>query len=128
MACPECCTAALTQGCAAGNSFESCLVAVVVPAKDELVAWAKAADLPTDDFAALCATPEAQAHILSELKAQAKESKLRGFEVVKAVHLDTEEFNIEHDLITPTFKLRRPQLLAYYKDKVDAMYHNLKTA
>lgn len=112
----------------AGNSFESCLVCVVVPNKEKLTDWAKAEGLAAEDFAATCAAPEAQAHILAAVQAQGKASKLKGFEIVKAVHLDTTEFNIDNDLITPTFKLRRPQLLAYYKDQVDSMYQKLKTA
>lgn len=90
--------------------------------------WAKSSGIASEDFDAVCATPEANAHVLSALQAQGKLSKLKGFEIVKAVHLETVEFSMENDLITPTFKLRRPQLLAYYKEKVDAAYQKLKTA
>ena len=100
----------------------------MVPNKEKLLEWAKSNGHESEDFAALCATPEANAHVLSALQAQGKLSKLKGFEVVKAVHLDTVEFSMENDLITPTFKLRRPQLLAWYKDKVDAAYKKLKVA
>jgi long-chain acyl-CoA synthetase len=111
----------------AGNSFESSLVAVVVPKADALEAWAKHhSHAAPGDFAALCASPEARAHVLADLKAQAKASKLRGFEFIKGVHLETEEFSVEDDTLTPTFKLRRPQLLARYKAEVDRMYAAIK--
>lgn len=41
--------------------------------------------------------------------------QLRGFEMLKAVYLEPNLFDMERDLITPTFKLKRPQLLKYYK-------------
>jgi long-chain acyl-CoA synthetase len=106
----------------AGNSFESTLVAIVVPHQAHLEAWAKHAGLASPDFPALCKNPEAIAHVLAVLKEQAKASKLRGFEFVKGVTLDAEEFSVENDTLTPTFKLRRPQLLARYKADVDRMY------
>ncbi|KAL6986398.1 Long chain acyl-CoA synthetase 4 [Sarracenia purpurea var. burkii] len=42
---------------------------------------------------------------------------LKGFEVVKAVHLDPVPFDTDRDLISPTFKKKRPQLLKYYQGK-----------
>jgi len=43
---------------------------------------------------------------------------LKGFEFIKAVHLDPVPFDMERDLITPTYKKKRPQLLKYYQVKV----------
>jgi long-chain acyl-CoA synthetase len=110
----------------AGNSFESTLVAVVVPKEDALKEWAKSRSLPADDFAALCKAPEAKQFILQALVEQAKLSKLRGFEFIKNVHLDAEEFSVDNGCVTPTFKLRRPQLKERYNSVIDAMYKALK--
>lgn len=35
--------------------------------------------------------------------------------MLRAVHLEPNPFDIERELVTPTFKLKRPQLLNYYK-------------
>ena len=41
--------------------------------------------------------------------------QIKGFEFVKGVHLDPQPFDVERDLSTPTYKLKRPQLLKYYQ-------------
>ncbi|KAL9414977.1 hypothetical protein AB3S75_043281 [Citrus x aurantiifolia] len=109
-----------------GNSFESFLVAVVVPDRKALEDWAVNHLHEAVDFKSLCENPEARKYVLDELNSTAQKHKLRGFEMLKAVHLEPTPFDIEKDLITPTFKLKRPQLLKYYKDKIDQLYSEAK--
>jgi len=40
---------------------------------------------------------------------------LKGFEIIKDVHLEPVAFDMERDLLTPTYKKKRPQLLKYYQ-------------
>ncbi|KAL2946323.1 hypothetical protein AAZX31_20G007200 [Glycine max] len=110
-----------------GNSFESFLVAVVVPERKAIEDWAKEHNL-TDDFKSLCDNLKARKHILDELNSTGQKHQLRGFELLKAIHLEPNPFDIERDLITPTFKLKRPQLLKYYKDHIDQLYKEAKGA
>ncbi|GAB2293138.1 Long chain acyl-CoA synthetase 4 [Dionaea muscipula] len=104
-----------------GNSFQSFLVAVVTPNQQALEAWAEGHGL-RGDFIALCENPKSKEFIISELNKIGKEKKLKGFEFIKAVHLDPVPFDIERDLLTPTFKKKRPQLLKYYQNVIDEMY------
>ncbi|GBG62926.1 hypothetical protein CBR_g34297 [Chara braunii] len=108
-----------------GNSFESVLVAVAVPKESALLAWAASAGIE-GDYEALCAKAEASKWILQQLTEVGKRGKLKGYELVKTVHLDHRPFDMERDLLTPTFKKKRPQLLKYYKAEVDAMYAEVK--
>ncbi|BAF28460.1 probable CoA ligase CCL6 [Oryza sativa Japonica Group] len=108
-----------------GNSFESFLVAVVVPEKQAIEDWA-AQNNKTGNFAELCNDPKARMYIQDELNKTGKRLGLRGFEMLKAIHLETTPFSIEKDLVTPTFKLKRPQLLKYYKDCIDQLYKDAK--
>ncbi|KAI4315525.1 hypothetical protein L6164_028323 [Bauhinia variegata] len=104
-----------------GNSFESFLVAVVNPNKQVLESWAGENDI-TGDFNSFCANARAKDFILGELTKTAKEKKLKGFEFIKAIHIDPVPFDIERDLITPTYKKKRPQLLKHYQNAIDNMY------
>ncbi|KAK4789331.1 hypothetical protein SAY86_020650 [Trapa natans] len=111
-----------------GNSFESFLVAVVVPDKTALEEWAASSSVEAGDFPSLCQNLKAREFVLDELNKTAREHKLRGFEMLKAVYLEPNLFDMGRDLITPTFKLKRPQLLKYYKDCIDLLYKEAKEA
>ncbi|TKY71024.1 Long chain acyl-CoA synthetase 4 [Spatholobus suberectus] len=104
-----------------GNSFEAFLVAVVNPSKQALEHWAQENGISMD-FNSLCEDSRAKSYILEELSKIAKEKKLKGFEFIKGVHLDPVPFDMERDLITPTYKKKRPQLLKYYQNAIDNMY------
>ncbi|KAL3652774.1 Long chain acyl-CoA synthetase 4 [Castilleja foliolosa] len=108
-----------------GNSFESCLVAVINPNQQAVERWAEQNGL-SGDFNALTENPKVKEYFVGELSRIAKEKKLKGFEFVRAVHLDPVPFDMERDLITPTFKKKRPQMLKYYQNVIDNMYKSVK--
>jgi len=111
-----------------GNSFLPMLVAVITPDFPALVATAQAEGWYVDDKVALVKKPEAIKLIMKEIEAESKASALKSFEVPKKCILEGEinelaqGFSIENDCLTPTFKLKRPQLLKRYKAQVDEMY------
>ncbi|KAI3522482.1 hypothetical protein L1887_00299 [Cichorium endivia] len=107
-----------------GNSFESFLVAVVIPNKHAVENWAVAHNL-SENFTSLCENPKTKEYILGELNKIGKDKKLKGFEFIKSVHLEPKPFDMDRDLLTPTFKKKRPQLLKYYQKTVDDMYKSL---
>jgi long-chain acyl-CoA synthetase len=108
-----------------GNSFESTLVAVCVPNQPALEEWAKSNGVE-GDFTAICKDPKAQAHIMAALNVTGKLKKVKGFEAIRGVILEPLPFDVERNLITPTFKLKRPQLLEFYKTQIDEIYANQK--
>ncbi|KAK3026600.1 hypothetical protein RJ639_041620, partial [Escallonia herrerae] len=97
-----------------GNSFESFLVAVANPNKEFLERWGKENGV-FGDFSTICDSQKAKAYILEELVKIGKEKKLKGFELIKAVYLDPIPFDMDRDLLTPTFKKKRAQFLKYYQ-------------
>ncbi|CAG9463780.1 unnamed protein product [Pedinophyceae sp. YPF-701] len=104
-----------------GNSFESFLVGVVVPTEAEIMAWAKKNGV-AGDYAAVCQSEEAKKHVLAKITATAKANGLKSFEQMKNIKLESTMFSVDNDLLTPTFKLKRPQLQKHYQADLDAMY------
>lgn len=108
-----------------GNSFESSLIAVVVPIEDKLRALA-GEHKHSGSFEELCSNKDVTKLVLNSLNATGKEGKLKGFEMVRAIRLETELFSVENDLMTPTFKLKRPQLQQKYQSEIDELYAKMK--
>lgn len=109
-----------------GNSFKSQLVAVVVPTVSALKAFAKERGIDASTSPAeLCKDSRCAEWVLAELTAVGKADKLKGFEMIKAVFVEPEAFSVEADLMTPSFKLKRPQLQKRYQKEIDAMYKAL---
>ena len=109
-----------------GDSFQSYLVAIVVPDEEPVRAWATTssniADAATLPFTELCNSDVLKDKILSEVQRTSELNGLHGFETVRDVFLESEIFNVGNDLITPTFKLKRPQLKNYYSNQIEEMY------
>ncbi|GLC68457.1 hypothetical protein PLESTF_000693600 [Pleodorina starrii] len=76
----------------------------------------------------LCRSPRVVAAVLQKLQEVGRASHLRGFEIVRAVHLVPEPFTPDNGLLTPTLKLRRPALLRRFRREVDEMYEQLAAA
>ncbi|XP_020700722.1 long chain acyl-CoA synthetase 6, peroxisomal isoform X1 [Dendrobium catenatum] len=108
-----------------GDSFNSCLVAIVAVEPDMLIAWAASKEIQYENLEQLCADPRARAAVLTEMDDVGKQAQLRGFEFAKAVTLVPEPFTVENGLLTPTFKVKRPQAKAYFAPAIADMYTEL---
>ena len=92
-------------------------------AQGEYVApWAKQKGFRGNTMHALCADPKVRQHILESMIQTGREAGLKGFEQVRAITLCDELFSVENNLITPTFKLKRPQAKERFQRDIAAMY------
>lgn len=129
-----------------GNSYKPKIVAVVVP--DAL--WIAGTVLKdTWDCKAMPATPDWLAAfakavesedvkkkitdlVMEDLKLNT--GKLKGFEKIAAIHCEfnldqlLQGFNVDNNCLTPSFKLKRPQLKARYMTELKALYTGLNLA
>ena len=123
-----CCEARfVAQAWVYGDSLQNAVVAVIVPDRDVLLAWANERGKPSD-WASLCADPEATRAVLQDLYKTARDRQLASFEIPRAIHLEADPFSVENDLLTPTFKLKRTEVRAKYRDVVTRLYASLATA
>lgn len=116
---------ALAQVFVHGDSLQACLVAVVVPDPDFLTNWAKRTLGLTGTYLDLCSRKEVKAAILEDMVRLGKESGLKSFEQVKAIHIHTELFSIENGLLTPTMKAKRNELRQCFRDQIDELYSQI---
>ena len=95
------------------------LVALIVPNAEWLKMFAQEKGL-TGNNAELVKKPEVKAEI--ERRIAKKNEHLAKYETIKKFELLAEEFSVENNMLTPTLKVRRKNVMAGYKNVIDAMY------
>ena len=107
-----------------GNSLRSALVAIVVPDRELTLKWDKSTQR---SFEEICQDDEFRAYILSEINKFSRSQKLlKGFEIPKAVFIESDPFSMDNELLTTTFKLKRFVAEKRYKETVAHLYAGLE--
>jgi len=89
-----------------------------------LTKWAADNGIP-GDIQSWIQNEKVKKAIMADIEKVGKEAKLQGFEFIKEVHLTTDTFTVDNDMMTPSFKLRRAQILKAYQKQVDEMYKKI---
>ena len=107
-----------------GDSFKSFLVAVVIPSEYHLRQALDARQIDNKDisFVKLCSMPEIKAVVFEEMQKVANESRLVGFEKIKNIYLDHENWTVDNGMLTPTMKLKRQVSMTKYMNAINEMY------
>ncbi|XP_001949298.1 long-chain-fatty-acid--CoA ligase 5 [Acyrthosiphon pisum] len=108
-----------------GESLKSCIIAIVVPMVDVIKTWAHENGI-SGTLSVLCANPEVKKLIMDDMTAWGKDGGLKSFEQVKDVYLHPDPFSVQNGLLTPTFKMKRPQVRSYFAPQIEDMYMKLK--
>ena len=94
--------------------------ALIVPRRTEIVRFADDNGIDATDYDALLAKEEIRGLIASEIES-ATADRAR-FEKVKTFSLLPESFTVQNKMLTPTFKLRRKNVIERYGNEIEAMY------
>ncbi|PWA03021.1 hypothetical protein BB558_000813 [Smittium angustum] len=112
-----------------GYSVKDYTVGIIVPDQETFVPWARnivkqeSGNGALIGFEDLAKNENVKKRLLKELDSFGRKSGLNGFEIVKAIHIETEPFDVEtNSLLTPTFKLKRFDAAKYYKKVIDSLY------
>lgn len=113
-----------------GDSLQSSLVAICVLDEDAISNWYNTTILGKKliqnnmkpSLKELCNHPELIQTIEVDIQRISKQNGLHGFEIPKAILLESEQFTPENGLTTPTFKVKRQQARDYYQRQIDEMY------
>ncbi|KAH9484154.1 Long chain acyl-CoA synthetase 6, peroxisomal [Psilocybe cubensis] len=110
------------------DGLQSFLIAVIVPDPVQfsgIVSSVTGNKVAPEDVAALaaaCKDSRVISHVESLLMKIGKQNGLKGFEIVKRVHLSLTMFSVENNTLTPTMKVRRKDAYNMYKKELDALY------
>lgn len=115
----------IAQAFVYGDSFQNFLVAIIVPDEERVLAWAQTKDKTQLSFADLCKMDTLREDLMADIARLSKENGLHGFETVKAVYVEPNQFTPENDLLTPSFKLKRHTARDYYEKEIADMYASL---
>lgn len=110
---------ALDQIWVYGNSSERYLVAVVYPNLNYFKGHYNVTDMNE-----LCNSKEMNKVILDQLTKLANDVQMKGYEKVKKIFLTNEPFSVENGMLTPSYKLKRHDLLKKYKNEIDKLYQS----
>ena len=94
-------------------------VALVIPDMASLRAWAAEQGLSADDDA-LLADSRTRALIRAEIDKYG--SDFKGYETIRDFVLSSEELTTANDMLTPTLKIKRRNVLAKYGPRLEALY------
>jgi len=101
------------------GDFKNYLVAIIIPEKEQAIAWANKNN-KTNDLKALVKDQDF-IKMIKEVTSKVN-AKLSVIENIRKFILIDEEFTIENDLMTPTMKVKRFKVKNIFGDRLEKLY------
>lgn len=110
-----------------GNSERDNLVACVVPDIPAAEEWGKQNGIP--ELQTIVKSDIFKQEVIKQLAEMRQKAGMKKYETIRNVMFDISElndlgqgFHVDNNLMTPSFKLKRPQLKQKYGERLDALY------
>mmetsp|Transcript_91175 Transcript_91175/g.263040 ORF Transcript_91175/g.263040 Transcript_91175/m.263040 type:complete len:682 (-) Transcript_91175:249-2294(-) len=107
-----------------GDSLQRELISIITVDPDAAKAWG-AKNGKGDDVGKLCKDEAFKKAVLDDLVRIGAQEKLQGFEIVKAIHLESALWEPGSEVLTPTFKLQRNKAQKKYESIIAELYRSL---
>uniref|UniRef100_F1KYL1 Long-chain-fatty-acid--CoA ligase n=1 Tax=Ascaris suum TaxID=6253 RepID=F1KYL1_ASCSU len=110
-----------------GESLKTCLIAIVVPDEEAVLAAAKEKlSIKAAKVTEIYRNPDVKKMIFDDMIAIGRKEGLNSFEQVKDIFISCERFTVTNDLLTPTMKNKRANIKQYFAKQLAEMYSKLK--
>ncbi len=96
------------------------LVALIVPDRENALAWASGQGLPESDWETLAASRVLRKELQNRINRML--APLNSFEQVRRIIVLPEPFTVESGLLTPTMKIKRRKVYARYREALEGLY------
>ena len=111
-----------------GDSKQNYIVGIVVPSKKELIDSLRANKVIDETilnngvYDDICQMMEVRKFVLQQINQAALDAKLFGFERVRNIHLEPNEWSVANNMLSPSMKLKRHVTQETYKDVIRDLY------
>ena len=109
---------AIMQAFVHANSLYPFPIAILVADPDTFMEWARKKGV-NGDLEVLCKNKKLTKILVRELDTDARAYGLNTFERIKFIRVIPEAFSVENEMLTPTFKLKRIEIIKQYKSVVE---------
>jgi long-chain acyl-CoA synthetase len=105
-----------------GDPFQPSLVVIAI-VDASILQFARTLGLKETEPEVLIQNQLLQDQLLKHLQDLGRKNGLKGYEIPKGIHLDTELFTVANGLLTPTFKTKRNVVKEKYSSEIAKIYH-----
>jgi long-chain acyl-CoA synthetase len=108
-----------------GDSLQSYLVGILVPNSKDVIDFFKNKginNVTKENYKDYFEDPDLIKDILKTIDEYSRKNDIKGFEIIKKVHLCKEPFSVENNLLTTTLKIRRHIAKKHFLKEIEKMY------